>query len=242
MTDYYSLGLEGRDRVNTAFGGGIPDGSLVLVEGEDGAGKSAISQRLSYGMAEEGVYVTYISTELESWEFVEQMHSLSYDVVEHLLGEQLLFLHADVDTIGDGEKRKLLSRFVNATTLWRADVVFVDSLTGLLRNDPSFEAVSGTGDEDHVVQRLISFLRKVTQQDKTVILTVDPTSVTENALRPLRNVADVYFEIETNTVGQEIRRQIRVRRFQNMKTPVDDSIGFTVQQGRGMSIVSRTVA
>ncbi|MFC4542664.1 ATPase domain-containing protein [Halosolutus amylolyticus] len=241
MTEYLSIGLSGRDRVNNAIGGGLPEGSIVLIEGEDGAGKSALSQRFSYGMATEDAYVAYISTELESWEFVQQMHSLSYDVVDLLLGEQLLFLHADVDTHNEGAKRQLLARFAGAETLWNADAVFVDTLSALLRNDPNYEAVSDE-DGDHVIQRLVTFLRQVTMQDKTVVLTVDPTSVRDDALRPLRNVADVYFQLETSQVGQEIRRNILVRRFQNMKTPVDDSIGFSVQQGRGVSIVSRTVA
>ncbi|QLK27538.1 AAA family ATPase [Natrinema zhouii] len=242
MTDYYSIGLTDQDRVNTAIGGGIPSGSIVLIEGQDGAGKSALSQRFSYGIASEDAYVTYISTELESWEFVQQMHSLSYDVVDLLLDEQLLFLHANIDTHDEGRERQLLARLASAKTLWKADVVFVDTLSALLRNDPNYEGVIEVGDEDHVIQRLVTFLRQMTMKDKSVVLTVDPTSVSDDALRPLRNMADIYFQIETNTVGQEIRRKVLVRRFQNMKSPVDDSIGFTVQQGRGISIVSRTVA
>lgn len=242
MTEYHSIGLTGRDRVNNAIGGGIPAGSIVLIEGQDGAGKSALSQRFSYGMATEDAAVTYVSTELKSWEFVQQMNSLSYDVVDLLLDEQLLFLHANVDTRNEGQERQLLGRLASAETLWKADVVFVDTLSSLLRNDPNYEAVINEGDEDHVIQRLVTFLRQVTMRDKSVVLTVDPTSVRDDALRPLRNVADIYLEIETNTVGQEIRRKILVRRFQNMKNPVDDSIGFSVQQGRGLSIVSRTVA
>ncbi|MGQ3411292.1 ATPase domain-containing protein [Natrinema sp. LN54] len=242
MTEYHSIGLTDRDRVNNAIGGGIPAGSIVLIEGQDGAGKSALSQRFSYGMATEDAYVTYVSTELKSWEFVQQMNSLSYDVVDLLLDEQLLFLHANVDTRNEGQERQLLGRLAGAETLWKADVVFVDTLSSLLRNDPNYEAVINEGDEDHVIQRLVTFLRQVTMRDKSVVLTVDPTSVRDDALRPLRNVADIYLEIETNTVGQEIRRKVLVRRFQNMKNPVDDSIGFSVQQGRGVSIVSRTVA
>ncbi|QCS41363.1 ATPase domain-containing protein [Natrinema versiforme] len=242
MTAYHSIGLTDRDRVNNAIGGGIPAGSIVLIEGQDGAGKSALSQRFSYGMATEDAYVTYVSTELKSWEFVQQMNSLSYDVVDLLLDEQLLFLHANVDTRNEGQERQLLGRLAGAETLWKADVVFVDTLSSLLRNDPNYEAVINEGDEDHVIQRLVTFLRQVTMRDKSVVLTVDPTSVRDDALRPLRNVADIYLEIETNTVGQEIRRKVLVRRFQNMKNPVDDSIGFSVQQGRGLSIVSRTVA
>jgi flagellar protein FlaH len=242
MSDHYSLGLDDRDRVDNAIGGGLPAGSVALIEGEDGAGKSALCQRFAYGMATESAYVAYISSELESWEFVQQMHSLSYDVVELLLEGQLLFLHADVDTHQTGKKRRLLARLTDAETLWRGDVIYIDTLSALLRNDPNYEAVVDSGEEDHVIQRLVSFLRQITMQNKSVVFTVDPTSVTEDALRPLRNIADIYLQIETNTVGQEIRRNLKVKRFQNMKNPVDDTIGFNVQQGRGVSIVNRTVA
>ena len=69
-----------------------------------------------------------------------------------------------------------------------------------------------------------------------------PEATTERALRPIRSTADVFMQIETEEVGQEIRRNVRVRRFSNMKQPVDDGIAFNVQQGRGLTIVNRTIA
>ncbi|ELY65404.1 ATPase domain-containing protein [Natronococcus jeotgali] len=242
MTDHYSIGLTDRDRVNNAVGDGIPTGSIVLIEGEDGAGKSALSQRFAYGMATEGTDVTYVSSELEAGEFVDQMHSLSYDVVDLLLSERLLFLHANVDTRDAGPTRQLLARLVDAERLWRADVVYVDTLSALLRHDPDYEAGGEADEEDRVIQRLVTFLRRMTRGGKSIVLTVDPGGIDADALHPLRSVADVYLDIETTAVGQEVRRSIRVRRFQNMNAPVDDTIGFSVQQGRGVSIISRTVA
>jgi flagellar protein FlaH len=82
----------------------------------------------------------------------------------------------------------------------------------------------------------------MTSRGKTVVLTADPESTTERALRPIRSTADVFMQIETEEVGQEIRRSVRVRRFSNMKQPVDDGIAFNVQQGRGLTIVNRTIA
>jgi len=61
-------------------------------------------------------------------------------------------------------------------------------------------------------------------------------------LRPLRESADLYFKISTEQVGSEIRHSMAVKRFLEMKQPVDDTIGFAVQQGRGITIESRTVA
>ncbi len=45
----FSIGLDDRDRLNKELGGGIPTGSIVLMEGDYGAGKSAISQRFATG-------------------------------------------------------------------------------------------------------------------------------------------------------------------------------------------------
>lgn len=236
---HYSLGLGERDRVDHAFGGGLPEASVALLEGPDGAGKSVLTQRMAYGMAEEGTPVAVVSTELTAREYIEQMNSLSYDVVRHLLAERIAFFHADVDTAGE---RELLARLAAPSPLWNADVVIVDGFDAILRNDPAFDAVAERGDEDHAMQEFVSFLRRATATDRTVVLTVNPAAVTERALRPLRDVADVYLQLETKTVGQEIRNQAVVRRFAGMKEPVDDTIGFAVQQGRGIVIESRTVA
>ena len=51
-TNLYSLGLDSRDRLNHELGGGFPKGSIVLVEGDYGAGKGAMSQRFSFGFCE----------------------------------------------------------------------------------------------------------------------------------------------------------------------------------------------
>jgi flagellar protein FlaH len=75
-----------------------------------------------------------------------------------------------------------------------------------------------------------------------VVLTVDPGRLTERALRPLRSAADVYLELRSEAVGQEIRKKALVRRFAGMKRPVDDTVAFSVQQGRGVVIESRTIA
>lgn len=237
--DHHSVGLSDRDRVDHAIGGGLPTGSVVLIEGEDGAGKSVLSQRFAYGLLEEGATVAVASTELSAGEYVDQMHSLSYDVVDHLLGDRLAFFHADVDAQGE---RALLSRFTQPSALWRPQITIVDGFGALLRNDPEFDGSVEREDEDHTMQSLVSFLREATAGDGVVVLTLNPESVTPRALRPLRDVADVYLQLQTNTVGQEIRREALVRRFAGMKNPVDDTIGFSVQQGRGVVIESRTVA
>lgn len=234
---HYSVGLEKRDRVNHAVGGGFPEGSVVLVEGPTGAGKSVLVQRFTYGLAEEDTRVGVASTGLSADDYVQQMHSLSYDVVRHLLSGRVRYFHARVD--GD---RRLVRRLLRPSPLWRGEVVVVDGFGALVRNDPDFGDLLGTGEEDRAVERVGGRLRQATDAGKVVVLTVDPAAVTDRAMRPLRSLSDVYLELVSETVGQEIRRKALVRRFAGMKEPVDDSIGFAVQQGRGVVIESRTIA
>jgi flagellar protein FlaH len=178
-----------------------------------------------------------VSTQSSAREYVEQMHSLSYDVVEHLLDGRLRYFRAPVD--GD---RSLLGRLLAPGVLWDASAVIVDGFGALCRHDHDFAQRLGTGTEDRFMERVIAELDAVLAADKLVVLTVDPGVVTDRAMRPLRTAADVYLELESTVVGQEIRKNALVRRFAGMKRPVDDTISFSVQQGRGVVIESRTIA
>lgn len=247
----YDLGLEDRDRVNSSFGGGLPKSSIGLIEGEHGAGKSVITQRFAYGLCETGTHVTYVSSEETAQGLIGQMRSLDYDVVEHLLEEQMLFLHADVDTRDtfeerdgdeDDQQRELLDRLMRASVMWRSDVVIIDGFDEILLHDPHYEEIQERGEEDDIMQNLVTFFRRVTADGTTVIVTANPDSLSGQALRPIRNVSDIYIVLNQRSVGNEVRKRMVVKKFAGMGNQVDDNIGYTVQANRGLTIVTRTVA
>jgi len=248
--DLYSIGLKERDRLDKELGGGIPPGSIVLMEGDYGAGKSAISQRFTYGLCEEGHTVTLLSTELTVGSFLEQMNSLDYDMVDHMLDENILFLHADIgdsknafsDDGGDEERMDLLKRLMEAEVMWESDVVIIDTFDAILRNDPKFEALVRENEERQAALEIISFFRDIISRGKVIVLTVDPTTLDEEALGPFRSIADVFLELEMVEVGNDVRRQISVMRFAGMGEQVGDSIGYSVRSGTGIVIESRSVA
>jgi flagellar protein FlaH len=165
------------------------------------------------------------------------MYSLSYDVIDHLLGNRLRYFHVPTD----GE-RSLLNRFLEPSVLWDAPIIAVDGFGSLCRNDRRFATLLGSETEDQAMERVVARLDTALAADKVVLLTINPEEVTDRSLRPLRSAADVYLELRSETVGQEIRKKALVRRFSGMKRPVDDTIGFSVQQGRGVVIESRTIA
>ncbi len=247
-TRLFTLGLDDHDRLNAELGGGVPKGSIMLLEGDYGAGKSAMSQRLAYGFCETGTAVTYLSTELTIGGFIDQMHSLSYNVEDHLLDERLLFLHADLDSGssltggGDEDRKDLLKRLMEADVMWEADVIIIDTFDAVLRNDPKFEALVRQNDERQAALEIISFFRNIISQGKVIVLTVDPSTLDEEAIGPFRSIADAYLKLEMIEVGNDIRRQISVKRFAGMGEQVGDTIGYSVRSGAGIVIESRSVA
>lgn len=236
----FSLDLDERDQLNEKLGGGLPEGSIVLIEGKFGAGKSALIQRFAYGLCEAGYRVTLISTELTINQFLIQMHSLGYKRIEtHLLNENLLFLYADLGKFKG--KRELLKAMMEAKVMWKADVIIIDTFDSILRNDATFDALIKQDKGRSAALQLISFFRKIIGKGKCIILTIDPTNLSEDVLSPFRAIADVYFEIEMIEVGNEIRRNINVNRFVGMGAQVGDKIGFSVRSGIGIVIEARAI-
>lgn len=236
----YSLDLEDIDRVNEQFGGGLPEGSIVLIEGNYGAGKSALVQRFAYGLCEAGYKVTLISTELRITRFLTQMHSLGYKRIEtHILNENLLFLHADLGKFKG--KRELFKRMMESKIIWKPDVILIDTFDAILRNDATFDALVKQDQGRGAALSIISFFRDMIGKGKTIVLTVDPTNVTEEVINPFRAVADVYLEIEMIEVGSEIRRSINVNRFAGGGEQVGGKIGFSVRPGVGIIIEARSI-
>jgi flagellar protein FlaH len=176
------------------------------------------------------------------------MHSLSYDMVDHLLDENVLFLHADFDTggtlsdEGEGERKELLKRLMNAEVMWNSEVIVIDTFDAILRNDPKFEALVRQNEERQAALEIIGFFRDIISQGKVIVLTVDPSTVDEEAIGPFRSIADVFLELEMVEVGNDVRRQISVKRFAGMGQQVGDTIGYSVRSGTGIVIESRSVA
>ncbi len=226
MTKTISINLE-RDELNRNIGGGIPANSLILIEGKDGAGKSIVSQRMTYGLLEHGHSCTYISSELNTAGFIEQMSSLDYDVKFHMLDNQLLFLPM-FPFLGNTQLRpNFLDRLFKERRIFKNEIIVFDTLSFLLIKDnisheKSFE--------------VIKTLKGINSLNRTIIFCVDPDHLNEKFLTLLRSVADVYFNVEIKTFAGNIVRVINIRRFKRPGDNIINTIPFKVEPGKGLAI------
>lgn len=216
-----------RDELGRNLGGGLPSNSIILIEGKDGTGKSIVSQRFCYSMLEKGHRVTYVSTELNTPEFIAQMASLDYDIKYHLLNEQLKFVPL-FPFVGTTElSGDLLDRLLSAEKLFDSDVIFIDTL--------SFMIVQDDLEKEHLFD-VINKLKKIVSLNRTIVFSVDPEHLEEKLVTLLRAMSDVYFKTELKEFAGEPIRAIIIVRFKRPKDQFLSVIPFKVEPGKGLAI------
>jgi archaeal flagellar protein FlaH len=216
-----------RDELERSLGGGLPVSSLVLLEGPDGAGKSLVSQRFCYGLLRGERSVTYVSSELNTQGFIEQMASLDYDVKYDMLDDKLLFIPM-FPYYGQSQlNNDMLQKLVQCKRIFDSEVIIFDTLSFLLINDNISQEDSCT---------FINFLKQLTALDKTIIVCVDPGHLNGKFLTLLRSVCDVILDLEIKTFAGAMIRLINVRRFKRSGSDVLNTIPFRVEPGKGLII------
>ncbi len=220
----YRIKIE-RDELHSRLGGGFPEGSLVLIEGENGSGKSALTQRFAYGFLMNGHTVTIISTELTVRDFIKQMYSLNYPIASFLLHNRLVFVPV-YPIIGNMRDRKdFLGRLMSSPSLFRTDIIIIDTLSSLVKASLNVESRS---------VQLLSFFKRLMALDRTIILNVEKGVMKEEILAPFRAAANVYLETSINKVGGMVNRVAFVRRYSNAQGRIDNTIVFRVEAGTGI--------
>jgi len=223
---YLDISLS-RDELSRNFGGGIPKNSLILIEGQDGAGKSIIAQRLSYSMLKHGTSVSYISTELNTMTFIEQMDSLDYDVKKPLLNGQLLFIpmfpllgYTDLEP-------DFFERLLESKEIFEKEVVIFDTLSFLL--------IHNTLDYKNAF-RIINLLKRFTSLGKTILFCVDDKHLNENFLTLLRSVCDIYMTVAVKSFAGSAVRVLSTHRFKRPEGAFSNNIPFKIEPGAGLTI------
>ena len=231
MAEVFNIKID-RDTLHDRLNGGIPKGSITLMEGEDGSGKSILSQRLLYGFLVNGYRVTYISTELTTKGFLDQMRSLNYEVLNYMISRQLLFVPVYPLIGRPRDKSDFLERLMSAKEIFKSDIIIIDTFSGLSPEDVSVADI----------MKVIYFFKKIVSKNKAIILTVDHNHIAPVVLKHLRNTADVYLQLITNVTEGEISRIIVVRRFSYAVDFVSSVTGFRVEPQVGVIVDITTVA
>lgn len=227
MSKLMSIDLE-RDELGRTVGGGIPLNSLIIMEGQEGAGKSAVAQRMVYGLLKNDYTVTYISTELNTMGFVEQMASLDYSVTDYLLFEKILFIPMFPYLGNNRLSDKYIDNLMRSKVLFEKDVIVFDTF--------SFMLMRSNITEDKLFE-FVSFLKKVNSLGKTVLFCIDKAHLVDPKFATLiKSISDLFWTVEIQMSAGELVRVVKFHRFKRVGDKTLPGVPFKIEPGKGFAI------
>jgi flagellar protein FlaH len=157
LSQNHSIISSGNPELDSKMGGGIPVGSLMLIEGGSGSGKSVLSQQLIFGSLKDGFRVALFTTENTVKSLISQMQSIDLDVLDFLLLGRFKAYPIELAYLGERAPGELLQAI---RTAHERDIVVVDSLT---------PAVTHAADGTQIL-RFFEGCKRLCASGKTVII------------------------------------------------------------------------
>jgi archaeal flagellar protein FlaH len=225
--------LTGIREVDEKLGGGIPIGSLGLIEGHSDAGKSVLSQHLTYGaLGCSDIGVAYYTTENTVKSLINQMDSLSLFTGDHFLLDRLRIYPLSIR--GDEENtesrfRMLRQHFENLPMSYK--LIIVDSITLLVAHSDQVANVD-----------FFSACKNLCDQGRTIILVAHSYAFDEEVLSRTRSLCDAHFRIRLEQMGDRLVKILEVLKVRGADRPTGDIVSFEVEPKVGMRIIPMSKA
>ena len=216
----------GNAEIDNKMGGGIPSGSLTLIEGQSDSGKSVVVQQMMWGSLMDGATVTLYTSENTVKSFIRQMASLSLDILDFLLLRRLKVLEVSTQRSGMNSKQifEMLLDSMRADRI--SDLVVVDSLTTFVTHTSSDDTLA-----------YFEECREICSDGRTVINVANSYAFDNAALARLRSMCDAHLITRVEEVGDQLVKILEVAKIRGASKTTGNIITFDVEPNMGMRII-----
>jgi len=213
----------GNGDLDAKMGGGIPVGSLTLIEGDSGAGKSVLSQQMIFGCLEDGYTLSLFSSENTVKSLVKQMRSLNLDIIDYLLLGKLRVYPIETSQLGTEALPALLDAMAKETD---RDMVYVDSLTSSVHHSSDSEVLA-----------FFERCKRLCGDSKTIVVVIHSHGLNGEILIRIRSLCDAHLRLRTEEVGKKLVKTLEVTKVKGADKTTGNIVSFEVEPGWGMRII-----
>ena len=209
------------------LGGGIPFGSLTLVEGTSSSGKSILCQHLAYESLRGRRGAAYFTSEATSKDIIAQMSYIGLDVSAPILDGDLRIYSIGETARGDDPERSMTLLATDIQELEsQYEVIIVDSITNL-----------ASYSQDRAILEFFASCKRLCDAGKTVIIVAHPYAFNENMLLRLGALCDGHLSLHVEKIGAKLVKTLEARKVHNAELHNANSITFQIVQGSGIRVV-----
>ena len=218
----------GSKEIDKKLGGGIPTGSLVLLEGQSDAGKSVLSQHFAHGALNAKMSVAYYTTENTVKSLMSQMSSLNLDVTDFFLCDRMRVYPLETSSLEDEHAKLAFQILVDHLRQLpeRFQLAIVDSLTGLVAHS-----------DDRSIIDFFAACKQLCDEGRTVIPVVHSYAFDDRMLIRVRSLCDAHLVLKMEQVGERLVKILEVAKVRNADQSTGNIISFDVEPGMGMKII-----
>jgi flagellar protein FlaH len=216
----------GHPEIDRKMGGGVPMGSLTLVEGQSDAGKSVLCQQLMWGSLKNGHKVLVFTSENSPRSLLSQMDSLGLGVLDYMLLGKLKIFSMKPSEIQMDSHRTFEIILDTIGKYHGYQLVVLDSLTPI---------ISGTNDTEllNYFERCKVFCDK----NVTILNVIHSNAVDNNILVRLRSACDAHLKLTLEKIGDKLVKTLEVAKIRGAADSTGNIVTFEVEPEMGMKIM-----
>jgi flagellar protein FlaH len=214
--------------VDDRLGGGIPLGSLCLIEGHSDSGKSVLCQHITNGTLLGGeIAVAYYTTENNVRSLITQMESLAMNVLDYFLADRLrIFPLVFRSGMQGGQKPFFVLTHHMQNLPQDFKLVIVDSITLLVAHSNPVAIID-----------FFSRCKGLCDQGKTIIVVAHSYAFEEDMLARTRSLCDARFRFRLEQVGDSMIKLMEVLKVRGAERPTGDVVSFNIEPKMGMRVI-----
>jgi KaiC/GvpD/RAD55 family RecA-like ATPase len=229
----YDTSLTGFEHLEQMIGGTIPRGSILLLIGDPGSGKTVLSYELLHDELEAGRPCALLSYDAFPEDVQARMSEFGWDIISSLRKGRLKIIDCYSGLAGQGEgalrdPSDLTELNIQVTSfITKAKNVpvtlILDSLT------PIFNGV----DAKQAVNFLQTVGAKVKKTGGLFVLTASKGAVPEDAIAKIKSIMDGVIELTLVRHGRKALRYLSILKMERRRIAIDTA-QFDIARGRGL--------
>ncbi|WP_048130240.1 MULTISPECIES: ATPase domain-containing protein [unclassified Methanosarcina] len=218
----------GNLEIDRKLEGGVPVGSLCLLEGGKDSGKSIFLQQIIWGALNEDKKVLALTTEKTSKELLDQMESLKLGISDYFITGRSKIFEINASYVEENPRlsESLLQVLLECVKRCDEELILIDSLT-----------IFAVNASENAVLNFFTECVKLCDRGKTILISVHEYAFSQAVLYRLRSVCSAFFELRIEQVGDQWVKTMEIQKLRGARKITGNLLSFDVDSEFGLKII-----
>jgi archaeal flagellar protein FlaH len=225
---YLEFISSGNMEIDRRLEGGIPTGSLCLLEGANNSGKSIFMQQIMWGALNQDKKVLAITTEKKSRDLLKNMENLKQSVSDYFIIGRSRIFEISSDSIEENPElsESMLQTLLECIKECEEELILIDSLTLFAVNT-----------SESILLNFFTECVKSCDNGKTICISVHSYAFSQEVLYRLRSVCDSCIELRIEQVGDQWIKTMEIQKLRGAIKTIGNMLSFNVDSETGLKII-----